>query len=76
MNVMGPIAASMAVRMSWAATAAAAPRALLPTPSGASVWVSRGGQEGANPLTRICPEWATGNHPPPPRQDVGISTVT
>lgn len=36
----GPIAASTAVRMSWGATAVAAPRASPRTPSGASVWVS------------------------------------
>lgn len=64
MNVTGPIAASTAVRMSWGATAAAAPRVSPHTLSGASVWVSgRSGEEAGAP-TRTCLEWVTRDHPP------------
>lgn len=62
MNVMGPIAASTAVRMSWGATAAAAPRVSPHTLSGASVWVSGRGWEEAGAPTRTCPEWVTRDH--------------
>lgn len=64
MNVTGRIAASMAVRTSWEATAAAAPRVSRHTPCGASVWVSGGGQEEAEAPTKTCPEQVTRNHPP------------
>lgn len=49
MNVTGLIAASTAARTSWGVTAVAAPRASPHTPSGASVWVSSGGWEEADP---------------------------
>lgn len=64
MNVTGPIAASTAVKMSWGATAAAAPRVSPHTLSGASVWVSGRGWEEAGAPTRTCPEWVTRDHPP------------
>lgn len=64
MNVTGRIAASMAVRTSWGATAAAAPRVSHRTPCGASVWVSGGGREEAETPTKTCPEQVTRNHPP------------